>query len=71
MKVREKYYNLVKRYLESPNYVHANNNLFLKFWDWYDDHEDEFTDDEKDFFKKYVIFSRNLPHFSSDVDIYK
>ena len=45
MKVREKYYHLVERYLSHPNY--AFNNYFLKFWNWFYKHQDEFTQDEK------------------------
>lgn len=68
MKVREKYYHLVERYLSHPNY--AFNNYFLKFWNWFYRHQDEFTQDEKDFFKKYVKIPKKFKSISDDVYIY-
>lgn len=71
MTVREKYYRLVERYLSHPALGFANKSNFLKFWSWYYRHKDEFTDDEKDFFKKYVKIPKIFSNISDDVYIYK
>ena len=66
LQVRRKYYELVCRYL---SFRYPAQKCF-DFWHWYSRRENDFTDDEKEFFKKYVIFPVKNKHISDTVYIY-